>query len=101
MTGKQANRSWVKRMRETGGVSINGFQVEAQDGNAGRIDEVLYWSDNQKPDYIIVGTGRWFFGHKSVLPVDAIEDVDLENRRLRVRLSRAQVRKAPEFLPCV
>jgi hypothetical protein len=40
------------------------------------------------------------FGHKSVLSVRAIEEIDTQNRRLRIRLSRKEVREAPEFLPC-
>ncbi|MFA5809037.1 MAG: hypothetical protein WC935_01695 [Thermoleophilia bacterium] len=99
MTGKQATNSWVKRLMDADETSLSGFTVDAVDGIAGRIEQVLYWSDARVPDYVVVGTGRWIFGHKSVLSIKVIEEVDLENRRLRMSLSKEQIRQAPEFLP--
>lgn len=90
---------WKRRFRESGLESLKGFRVLAEDGDAGSVEQVLYWSDMTMPDYLVVGSGKWFFGHKSVLSVAVIEDVDPCARQLRVRLSREQVRSAPEFLP--
>ncbi|MBE0428770.1 MAG: hypothetical protein IBX61_02735 [Thermoleophilia bacterium] len=99
MTAKEVSAHCLRRLKEAGVTSLNGFEVEAQDGNAGVIDQVLYWSDALTPDFLIVGTRRWIFGHKAIIPVDVIEDVDVPNRRLRIRMNREQVRQAPESLP--
>ena len=99
MTARQANSAWLRRLKEAGGSNLTGFQVEALDGSAGRIDRVLYWSDAMTPDYVIVGSRRWIFGHKAVLSIDVIEDIDMVSRTLLIRLSKEQVRRAPEFLP--
>lgn len=96
---KQASTGWLRRLQEEGDVSLNGFRVEALDGTAGKIDQVIYWNDAKTPDYVVVDSRRWLFGRKSFLSIDVIEEVDLTNRRLRVRLSREQVRQAPESLP--
>ena len=101
MAVEKAKYSWMKRLSDTAETSLNGFKVDALDGIAGRIEQVLYWSDAKVPDYVVVGTGRWIFGHKSVISVKVIEDVDVQNKRLRISLSRDQIRQAPEFLPCI
>ena len=90
---------WANRMSDSGLESLQGFKVQALDGEAGRVEQVLYWSDTARPDYIVVGSGRWFFGHKSVLSVMVIEDVDISARKVMIGLSCEQVRSAPEFLP--
>jgi hypothetical protein len=91
--------SWVKRLKDAGGDALRGFRVEARDGQAGKIEQVLYWSDAGKPDYVVVSDGKWLFGRKAVLSVQTIEDIDVDNRRLRIGLSREEIRRAPEFLP--
>jgi len=100
MTGVQAGAKWMKMLESAGEVDLNGFRVEALDGAAGRIEQMLYWSDARTPDYVVIDTGRWLFGHKSVLSIDMIEEVDMKNRSLRISLSKRQIRDAPEFLPC-
>ena len=88
---------WARRLEDAG--ALRGFRVVAVDGQAGKIEQVLYWSDTSRPDYIVVQNGRWLFGHKAVIPVETIEDVDVSHRRLRVALSKEQIRRAPEYLP--
>ncbi|MDO8735462.1 MAG: hypothetical protein Q7K29_00050 [Thermoleophilia bacterium] len=100
MTGVQAGTKWMKMLENAGELDLNGFRVEALDGAAGRIEQVLYWSDARTPDYVVIDTGRWLFGHKSVLSIEMIEDIDMEKRCLRIALSKRQIRDAPEFLPC-
>lgn len=100
MTGKQAGTKWMKIMENAGEVDLNGFKVQALDGAAGRIEQMLYWSDATKPDYLVIDNGGWLFGHKSVLSIQMIEDIDLENRSLSIGLSKRQIKEAPEFLPC-
>jgi hypothetical protein len=100
MTGEKVSASWFKKLESAGDIDLNGFRVEASDGIAGRIEQVLYWSDAKVPDYVVIDSGRWLFGHKSILSIGMIDDVDMENRSLRIRLSKREIREAPEFLPC-
>ncbi len=100
MTAKQAGAKWLKVLNHGEDVDLNGFSVEAEDGVAGKVEQVLFWSDARFPDYVVIDSGGWFFGHKSVLSIRVIEDIDTENRRLRINLSKRQIREAPEFLPC-
>lgn len=91
--------AWVRKMRDAGVESIRGFRVMARDGEAGVVEQVLFWSDTRLPDYLVVGSGRWFFGHKSVLPTNMIEDIDINAKQIAMGLSCSEIHSAPEFLP--
>ncbi len=73
---------------------IEGLDVEATDGDIGKIDEA---TDETSASYIVVDTGPWIFGRKVVLPAGAIERIDLENRKVRVRLTKDQIKNSPEY----
>lgn len=71
---------------------VAGFVVEAADGHIGHIDEAV-----DQAGYIVVDTGHWIFGKKVVIPVGAINNVDLIDQRVYLDLSKEQVKNAPEY----
>jgi hypothetical protein len=73
---------------------IEGFDVEATDGDIGKIDEA---TDEIGASYIVVDTGPWILGRKVVLPAGVIEQLDLDNRKVRVRLTKDQIKNSPEY----
>jgi hypothetical protein len=75
-------------------LDIQGFKVEATDGEIGKIDEATYEVGSS---YVIVDTGPWIFGKKVMLPAGSIEMIDLDDRQVRVRLTKDQIKNAPEF----
>jgi len=77
-------------------MAVEGFKVEATDGDIGKVDEATYEVGSS---YIVVDTGPWILGRKVVLPAGAIEGLDLENEKLRVRLTKDQIKDSPEFDP--
>lgn len=104
VTGRDGERQrqvslWQRRMQNTTLATLMGFKVHATDGEAGHVDQVVYWTDVHRPDYVVVEKGRWLFNRKAVLPIDSIEDVDVLNRSLKVGLSREQIRQSPEQVP--
>ena len=107
VTGKESERTpsgrpasvWQRRLQNTTLATLMGFTVQATDGEAGHVDQVVYWTDVHRPDYVVVEKGRWLFNRKAVLRIDTIEDVDVHNRSLKVRLSREQIRQSPEQVP--
>jgi hypothetical protein len=86
-------------LRESGFDTLRGFRVEAADGEVGKVDQVLYWTNTDAPDFIVIGTGKWVFGHKAVISVKDIVDVDIASRMVKMSLSSREIRNAPEFLP--
>ncbi len=45
----------------------------------------------------MVDTGPWIFGRKVVLPARAVESIDLDNRKVAVRLTKDQIKGSPEL----
>jgi hypothetical protein len=77
-------------------LDVQGFDVVATDGEIGKIDEATY---DVGSSYIVVDTGPWIFGRKVLLPAGVIERIDLDNRDAAVRLTKDQIKNAPEFDP--
>jgi hypothetical protein len=75
-------------------IDIKGFKVEATDGEIGKVDEATYEVGSSS---IVVDTGPWIFGRKVVLPAGVIETLDLEDGKVRVRLTKDQIKNSPEY----
>lgn len=72
--------------------NISGFSVEATDGGIGQIDEA---SRETGAGFIVVDTGPWIFGKKVMIPAGAITDVDLDDQRVYLNLTKEQVKNSP------
>lgn len=75
-------------------LDLKGFKVEATDGDIGKVDEATY---DVGSSYIVVDTGPWIFGRKVLLPAGVIEEIDVDEQRIRVRLTKDQIKNAPEL----
>ena len=75
-------------------LDLKDFKVEATDGEIGKVDEATY---DVGSSYIVVDTGPWIFGRKVLLPAGVIEEIDLDGRRVRVRLTKDQIKNSPEL----
>ncbi len=73
---------------------ITGYDVEATDGSIGKIDES---SADAGSAYVVVDTGFWIFGKKRLVPAGVIDRVDPQNEKVFVRLTKDQVKDAPDF----
>jgi hypothetical protein len=74
--------------------ALEGFDVEATDGSIGAIDEATY---EVGASSIVVDTGPWIFGKKVLIPASAIQEIDLDGRRVFLRLTKEQIKGSPEF----
>jgi hypothetical protein len=75
-------------------LNVEGFEVEATDGDIGKIDEATYEVGSS---FVVVDTGPWILGRKVLLPAGVIERIDLDNRKVAVRLTKDQIKNAPEL----
>lgn len=75
-------------------VDVTGFDVEATDGSIGKIDEATYETGAGS---VVVDTGFWIFGKKRMIPAGAITDIDLDRESVHVRLSKDQIKEAPDY----
>jgi hypothetical protein len=74
---------------------ISGYEVSARDGSIGKVDEVVNGPDGRS--YIVVDTGFWIFEKKRMIPAGAIDTIDHQNRRINVRLTKDEIRHAPDY----
>jgi len=75
-------------------MDVEGFDVEAADGEIGKVDEATY---DVGSSFIVVDTGPWIFGRKVVLPAGVIERIDMDDRKVSVRLTKDQIKNSPEL----
>lgn len=95
MQNRTATDIWTYRDHQTlGNTDINGFSVEAIDGDIGSIDEATWDAGSS---FIVVDTGPWIFGKKVMLPAGVIDRVDIEDERVFVNRTKDQIENAPEF----
>ena len=71
-----------------------GFDVHATDGDIGKIDEMTAEAGRS---CVVVDTGAWIFGKKRLIPASAVTSVDPANKRVDVRLTKDQIKDAPDF----
>ncbi len=71
-----------------------GYDVEAIDGNIGKIDEA---SNEAESAYLVVDTGFWIFGRKRMIPPGVVDRVDDDDRKVYVAMSKEDIKSAPDF----
>ena len=87
---------WMFRDESYGEQSLEGYDVEAEDGGIGRVDDL---SREAGAAYVVVDTGVWIFGKRVLLPAGVVTRIDPENRRVHVSCTKDQVRSAPDYDP--
>ena len=76
------------------GVDLDGYEVEAIEGQIGKVDAA---TAREGGGYIVVDTGPWIFGKKVLLPAGVIERVDANEEKLYVNRTKDQIKSAPEY----
>ena len=75
-------------------LDLDGFSVEARDGDVGKVDGAAY---DDGASYLVVDTGPLFLGQKIVVPGSFVRTVDTVARRVELDLDKEQVENAPEM----
>ncbi len=73
---------------------LTGFQVVANDGSIGKIDQATY---EVGTSYVVVDTGPWIFGKKRMLPAGVLDRVDYDEQQVFVNMTKEQIRQAPDY----
>ena len=77
-----------------GDVDVVGYDVEALDGDIGKVDEATY---DAGASFIVVDTGPWIFGKKVMLPASVIDRIDEADEKVFVNRMKDAIKNAPEF----
>jgi len=73
--------------------SVKGFRVETLDGLAGKVSWASYAPGES---YLVISLLRHLREAHHVVPAAAVETVSTEERKVSLRLTRAEVEQAPE-----
>jgi hypothetical protein len=89
---------WTYRgeMESAEDIDLTGFEVEATDGEVGKIVDAAYELGSS---WLVVDTGPWILGKKVLLPAGTVESIDPEARKVFVDRSREDIKNAPEHDP--
>jgi len=85
---------------KTGGIMLHktsymrGFHVQATDGGIGHVIEFLV-DENWFVRYVVIDTSNWIGGKNVIVPSSAVAKVDSPEKKLLLRLTRAEVQGSP------
>lgn len=78
-------------------IQLRGVAAMAADGDAGAVDDVYFDDERWTVRYLVVETGGWLHRRKVLVSPIAVSDVDWGSQRLRLNLTREQIRNGPEI----
>jgi hypothetical protein len=85
---------YTYRDQTMAGADLTGHSVEATDGSIGKVDD----STNEAgSSYIVVDTGPWIFGKKVLLPAGVVQQIDPNEEKVYVNLTKDEIKDAPEW----
>ena len=74
---------------------LTGFEVEANDGGIGKVDEKT--KDVQQLGFVVVDTGPWIFGKKVMIPAGAVTAIDTDDGTVFLDRTKDEIKNSPEF----
>jgi hypothetical protein len=74
---------------------LAGLAIHATDGNIGTLTNIYFDDVQWCARYFVVDTGHWLPGRLVLISPAAVQSVDLDGRKLNVKLSKEQVEKSP------
>jgi hypothetical protein len=75
---------------------VVGYHIEARDGSIGHVEDFLVDLDNWAIANMVVDTRNWLPGNKVGISPSEIESVDWASKKVRVRLTRDQIRHSAQ-----
>lgn len=95
-SGKE--KKWDPNLRSTNEV-IN-YNIDSENGSIGHIEDFITDDNDWKIRYIIVDTRNWLPGGKKIiLSVNWIEKIIWEESKVKVRLTKSEIKNSPEYNP--
>lgn len=76
---------------------VVGYRIHAADGEIGHVEDFLVDDQSWAIAGVVVDTRNWLPGKKVRVPPQAIEHVDWRNREVSVRVTREELKRAPEL----
>jgi hypothetical protein len=93
----QSASRWLDRERLCSGSDLVGFRVEAADGAAGRVADLLLDEQEWCIDYLVIDAADARGVHQVLLPLDWVGGIDVRSRSVSVDRTRAELRSSPRL----
>lgn len=75
--------------------AFNGYTIEAPDGKAGSVSDILFEDNDWKLRWFVIDTGSWLSGRQILIPPSALGQPDIRQRAFPVTLTKAQIEAGP------
>lgn len=72
------------------------YSIAGTDGDIGQLDRMFFDDEHWTVRYLVVDTGKWLPGRQVLIPPAAVDQVDREGRRIRLRLTREKIKHSPD-----
>jgi len=92
---REAEESCDEKLRSLNEVS--GYNIGAADGDIGHVDDFMIDDEDWAIRFIVIKTGGWLSGRKTLVAPRWIEGISWEESKLFVSLTRDQIASGPEF----
>ena len=79
--------------------AVTGYHIQATDGDVGHVEDFLVDDRSWAIRYMVVDTANWWPGKKVLVAPAWIEQVDWDQSKVRVAVTRAQIKESPEYDP--
>jgi hypothetical protein len=74
-----------------------GYHIEAEDGEIGHLQGILFEEETWAIRYLIVNTSNWWLGHKVLIMPQCIRSVNWSETKILVNLTLQAVKDAPPY----
>lgn len=80
---------------------VTGYHIAAEDGDVGRVDDLLIDDETWNVRFLIVRTGTWFSNKHALISPEWVESIRWSERAVHVDLSRETIKERLEFDPSI
>jgi sporulation protein YlmC with PRC-barrel domain len=77
--------------------SLTGYKLNASNGEIGRVEEFFFDDETLTMRYLVVKTGSWLFGKKVLIPTEAVNKPDWEEKNFPVNLTIEEIENSPDI----
>jgi hypothetical protein len=77
--------------------AVRGCHIEAIDGSIGHVQDFLFSEHDWALGFLLIDTRNWLPGPQVAVPIKWVEDVDWNEGKVRVRLTRDAIRECPQW----
>ncbi len=78
---------------------LRGYHIHGRDGDIGHVDDFIVDDESWAVRFLVIDTSAWWFGKKVLVAPHWAESVSWEDRAIHLDISRAVIKRSPEWHP--